>query len=223
MAGQSTVLADSSLLSRLDRALLPVERFMALISGIAAFSLMFLAAYSVAGRQLDKTFLAPLFDAVGLMDGPLMGYVDYIEALMPLIAIMGVSYVQREGGHIRMDIIIGRFKGRLLWAFELFGVLLMLLLMTALVWGSWSHFDRSFDCARPLCSRDSSIDIGLPIWPSKLVVPIAFAVVSTRLLLQAVAYGRAMVLGLASPAAVPLPQSAAQQAQAEADQLGDES
>jgi len=220
MAGQSTVLADSSLLSRLDRALLPVERFMALISGIAAFSLMFLAAYSVSGRQLDKTFVAPFFDAIGLMDGPLLGYVDYIEALMPLIAILGVSYVQREGGHIRMDIIIGRFKGRLLWMFELFGVLLMLLLMTALVWGSWSHFDRSFDCARPLCSRDSSIDVSLPIWPSKLIVPVAFTVVSARLLLQAVAYGRAMVLGLDAPAAVPLPQSAAQQAQAEADQLG---
>jgi len=219
MAGHSTVLADSSLLSRLDRALLPLERFMALISGIAAFSLMFLAAYSVAGRQLDKTFAAPLFDAISLMDGPLMGYVDYIESLMPLIAILGVSYVQREGGHIRMDIIIGRFKGQMYWALELFGVLLMLLLMTALVWGSWSHFDRSFDCARPLCSRDSSIDIGLPIWPSKLVVPVAFAIVSARLLLQAIAYGRAMILGLETPVAVPLPQSAAQQAQSEADHL----
>ena len=108
MAGASTVLEDSSLLSRLDRALLPVEKFTALISGLAAFSLMFLAAYSVSGRQLDKTFLAPFLDSIGLMDGPLLGYVDYIEALMPLIAIMGVSYVQRDGGHIRMDIIIGQ-------------------------------------------------------------------------------------------------------------------
>ena len=35
MAGNSTVLQDSSLLSRLDRALLPVEKVMALISGLA--------------------------------------------------------------------------------------------------------------------------------------------------------------------------------------------
>jgi len=172
MAGASTVLEDSSLLSRLDRALLPVERFTALISGLAAFSLMFLAAYSVAGRQFDKTVIAPFLDSIGLMDGPLLGYVDYIEALMPLIAIMGVSYVQREGGHIRMDILIGALKGRLLWFFELLSILLILFLMLALLWGAWSHFDRSFDCARPLCSRDSSIDIGLPIWPSKLVVTI---------------------------------------------------
>lgn len=219
MAGSSTVLQDDSLISRLDRMLLPIERFTALISGIAAFSLMFLAAYSVAGRQLDKTFLAPFFDSIGLMDGPLLGYVDYIEALMPLIAIMGVSYVQREGAHIRMDIIIGQMKGRLLWFFELLTVLLMLALMIALVWGAWSHFDRSFDCARPLCSRDSSIDISLPIWPSKLVVPVAFGVLVLRLLLQASAYARAFWLNIERPVGVPLIQSAADQAMAEAEQL----
>jgi TRAP-type C4-dicarboxylate transport system permease small subunit len=221
MAGTSTVLEDSSVLSRLDRTLLPIEKIMALVSGIAAFSLMFLAAYSVSGRQLDKTALAPLFDSIGLMDGPLLGYVDYIEALMPLIAIMGVSYVQREGAHIRMDILVGQLKGRLLWLVELITILLMLTLMIALVWGAWSHFDRSFDCARPLCSRDSSIDISLPIWPSKLVVPVAFAVLALRLVLQAVGYARAFWLNLERPVAVPLIQSAADQALAEAKQLGE--
>ena len=204
MAGSAAVLEDSSSLSRLDRALRPIERSMAFLSGFAAFSLMFLAAYSVSGRQLDRTFLAPVFDALGVMDGPMPGYVDYIEALMPLIAIMGVSYVQREGGHIRMDIIIGALKGRVLWFFELISVLLILVLMVALVWGAWAHFDRSFDCARPLCSRDSSIDIGLPIWPSKLIVPAAFFVLCLRLVLQAVGYGRALWLNLERPVAVPL-------------------
>lgn len=205
MAGASTVLEDSSVLSRLDKALLPIERVMALLSGLAAFSLMFLAAYSVTGREF--------------FEAPLMGYVDLIEMLMPLIAIMGVSYVQRNGGHIRMDIIIGAMRGRLLWLIELIMVLLILILMIALVWGSWAHFDRSFDCARPFCSRDSSIDISLPIWPSKLIVPIAFAVLCARLVLQAVGYARAFWLNLESPVAVPLIQSVAAQARAEAEAL----
>ncbi|MGK7654675.1 MULTISPECIES: TRAP transporter small permease subunit [unclassified Roseovarius] len=205
MAGASTVLSDSSLLSRLDRALLPLERFMALLSGIAAFSLMFLAAYSVSGRKF--------------FDAPLAGYVDYIEVLMPLIAIMGVSYVQREGGHIRMDILIGNLSGRLLWFLELLTVLLVLVLIVALVWGSWAHFDRSFDCARPLCSRDSTIDIGLPVWPAKLVVPVALGVLVVRLVLQAVGYGRAFLRGLERPVAVPLALSVAEQAALEAEQL----
>ncbi|MEX0369993.1 MAG: TRAP transporter small permease subunit [Tateyamaria sp.] len=205
MAGASTVLEDSSVLSRLDRALLPVERVMALLSGVAAFSLMFLAAYSVSAREF--------------FEKPLLGYVDYIEALMPLIVIMGVSYVQRSGSHIRMDIIVGAMRGRLLWFVELLMVVLILVLMIALVWGSWAHFDRSFDCARPWCSRDSSIDVSLPIWPSKLLVPVAFAVLCARLVLQAVGYARAFWLNLESPVAVPLIQSVAAQARAEAEAL----
>ena len=72
MAGGAAVLEDSSLLSRLDRALLPIERFCALLSGLAIFSLMFLAAYSVISRKF--------------FGAPMMGYIDYIEAAMPIIA-----------------------------------------------------------------------------------------------------------------------------------------
>jgi len=198
MAGSSAVLEDSSLLSKLDRALLPIERFCALMSGVAIFSLMFLAAYSVTGRKFFAS--------------PLAGYVDYIEAAMPIIAIMGVSYVQRDGTHIRMDMLVSRLRGRLLWLFELISVLLM-------TWGAWDHFDRSFDCARPWCSRDSSIDIGIPAWPSKLVVPVAFGVLALRLLLQAWGYGRALILGLENPVAVPLNLSVAEQARLEAEAL----
>ncbi|MGR3614643.1 MAG: TRAP transporter small permease subunit, partial [Paracoccaceae bacterium] len=166
---------------------------------------MFLAAYSVTGRKFFAS--------------PLPGYVDYIEAAMPLIAIMGVSYVQRDGSHIRMDMLVGKLKGRALWFFELISVLLMLVLIVALMWGAWDHFDRSFDCARPWCSRDSSIDIGLPIWPSKLVVPVAFGVLVARLLLQVWGYGRAFVLGLENPVAVPLNLSVAEQARLEAETM----
>jgi TRAP-type C4-dicarboxylate transport system permease small subunit len=205
MAGSAAVLEDSSLLSRLDRALLPIERFCALLSGLAIFSLMFLAAYSVVARKF--------------FGSPMLGYIDYIEAAMPIIAIMGISYVQRDGTHIRMDMLVGSLIGRVLWFFELVSVLLILALVVALTWGAWEHFGRSFDCSRPWCSRDSSIDIGLPTWPSKLVVPFAFAVLVLRLLLQAVGYGRALVLGLDNPVAVPLNLTVAEQARIEADSL----
>ena len=208
MAGSAAVLEDSSLLSKLDRALLPLERFCALLSGLAIFSLMFLAAYSVTGRKFFSS--------------PMAGYVDYIEAAMPIIAIMGVSYVQRDGSHIRMDMLVNALKGRVLWLFELISVLLMLLLIVALTWGAWEHFDRSFDCARPLCSRDSSIDIGIPLWPSKLVVPVAFGILVLRLVLQAWGYARALILGLENPVAVPLSLSIAEQAMAEAAILEDD-
>ena len=207
MAGATAILEDGSLVSRLDRQLLKLERILALMSGLAVFALMLLAVVSVGGRNAANA--------------PLPGYVDWIEQAMPLIAVMGIAYVQRDGGHIRMDILISRLHGRALWLFELISVLLILVLILALVWGSWSHFDRSFDFAAPLWSRDSSIDISLPIWPAKLLVPVAFSVLCLRLLLQIWGYGRAMILGLEHPVAVPLIQSAAAQAAAEAEQLSE--
>jgi TRAP-type C4-dicarboxylate transport system permease small subunit len=203
MAGRAAVLQDDSTLSRLDRTLFRVEGWLALLSGIAVFSLMLLAVASVGGRNF--------------FNQPLPGYVDWIQQAMPLIAFMGVAYTQRLGGHIRMDILVGALRGRPLWAAEFVTTFAMLVLMVLLVWGSWAHFARSFDFSAPLWSRDSSMDIALPLWPAKLLAPVAFAVLCLRLVLQLWGYARAFVLGLVEPVAVPLVQSAAEQAAAEAE------
>ena len=108
---------------------------------------------------------------------------------------------------------------RALWVAEFITTLAALFLIVLLVWGSWSHFDRSFDLSKPLWSRDSTIDIGLPVWPSKLLVPVAFLVLSLRLLFQIYGYGRALLLGLERPVSLPLIQTVAEQAREEAEQL----
>lgn len=205
MSGAASVLSDDSILSKLDRSLFRVEGWLALVSGLAVFSLMLLAVVSVGGRNFFSQ--------------PLPGYVDWIEQIMPLIAFMGVAYTQRVGGHIRMDIFVGMFQGRALWMIELITTLLVLLLMVLLVWGSWAHFERSFDWNAQMWSRDSSIDIALPIWPAKLLAPIAFSVLSLRLMLQAWGFGRAFIEGAERPVAVPLIESTAVQAAREAAQL----
>ncbi|MGR3696872.1 MAG: TRAP transporter small permease subunit [Roseovarius sp.] len=205
MAGSASVLSDSSLLSHLDRHLYRLERLLALLSGLAVFSIMILAVISVSGRNF--------------FNQPVPGYVDWIEQIMPLIAFMGVAYTQRDGGHIRMDVVVGMLRGRSLWLVELITTLAVLILMLLLVWGSWAHFQRSFDWAAPMWSRDSTIDIGLPIWPAKILAPIAFAVLSLRLALQVWAYGRAFISGSEQPVAVPLIEDVATQAAREAAQL----
>lgn len=205
MAGASPVLEDGSHLSRIDRGLLRLERFFALLAGLAIFSLMLLAVRSVGGRVI--------------FNAPLSGYVDWIEQLMSLIAILAVSFAQRDGTHIRMDILVSHLKGRALWLFELVGVLLILALVLLLIWGSWAHFQRSFDWNAPMWSRDSTTDINLPIWPAKLLVPVAFSVLALRLCVQVVGYGRALLQGLEAPVAVPMVLDVAAQAAAEAEGL----
>jgi len=195
MISASSVLVDGTLLSRLDRRLYRVEMGLALICGLAVFSLMLLAVVSVGGRHF--------------FNQPLPGYVDWIEQVMPLIAFVGVAFCQRNGGHIRMDILVGQLRGRALWLAEFSSTFAMLVLMLLLVWGSWAHFDRSFDWSAPLWSRDSSLDIRLPLWPAKLLVPISFAVLSLRLALQLWGFGRSLVSGSSRPVAVPLIESAA--------------
>lgn len=203
MAGSASVLQDGSTLSRLDRALFRVETALALVAGIGVLGLMLLAVGSVGGRNF--------------FGRPLPGYVDWIEQAMPLIAFLGVSYTMRIGGHIRMDIVVGAFRGRLLWAVEWLTTLLVLLLLLLLIWGSWAHFLRSFDLAAPMFSRDSTIDIGLPVWPAKLLVPFAFTVLALRLVLQLWGYGRAFLSGTDQPVAVPLIESPAAVAAREAE------
>jgi TRAP-type C4-dicarboxylate transport system permease small subunit len=205
MAGASLVLSDDSRLSKIDHLLLRVELKLALLSGLAVFGLMLLAVVSVSGRNF--------------FNQPLPGYVDWIEQAMPLIAFMGVSFTQREGGHIRMDMVVGALRGRALYLVEIITTLAILILMLLLVWGSWAHFQRSFDFGAPMWSRDSSMDIGLPIWPAKLLVPVAFGVLCLRLILQLCAYVRAFARNDPRPVAVPLVVDAATQAAMEAEHV----
>ncbi len=155
-----------------------LERVLALVSGFAIFSLVILAVISVGGRNF--------------FNSPIAGYVDWLEQVMPLIAFLGISYTQRNDGHIRMDMLVGRLRGRWLWLAELLATLAMLTVMLLLVWGTFSHFLRSFDISAPLWSRDSSIDIALPLWPAKLLVPLAFSVLCLRLFLQFLGFSRAL-------------------------------
>lgn len=205
MAGSSHILSDNSALSVLDRALYRIESALAVLSGLAVFALMVMAVVSVGGRNF--------------FNQPLPGYVDWIEQAMALIAFMAISMTQRDGGHIRMDIVVGALRGRVLWLVELLTTLIVLALILLLIWGSWAHFQRSFDFSQPLWSRDSSIDIGLPLWPAKLLAPVAFSVLALRLALQALGFGAAFLSGAARPVAVPLVISAAEAAAAEAAQL----
>ena len=201
MAMKAAVREDDSTLSRLDRALYRIEGWFGLLSGFAVFALMLLAVYSVGGRNF--------------FNSPVRGYVDWIEVTMPLIAFMGISYAQRDGGHIRMDILVSRLRGRALWIAEFVSTFLILVVILLLIWGSWAHFGRSVDWNAPLYSRDSTIDIKLPIWPAKILVPIAFSILALRLLLQLWGYLRAILTNHA--VAVPLIEDVATIAAREAE------
>jgi TRAP-type C4-dicarboxylate transport system permease small subunit len=116
-----------------------------------------------------------------------------------------------------MDIVISHLHRRALWISELLSVVLMLFVTLVLVYGSYLHFWRAYDIG------DSSLDINLPTWPAKLVVPFALTVLALRLLLQLWGYVRAIRQNSEQPVAVPLIESAADVAAKEAEAVFNES
>ena len=112
-----------------------------------------------------------------------------------------------------MDMLVGQLRGRWLWLTEFLSTLLMLLVCLVLAYGSWLHFWRAYDLG------DSSLDIHLPTWPAKLVVPVALAVLCLRLMIQLWGYLRALRSGTTEPVAVPLVEDAATVAAREAESV----
>jgi TRAP-type C4-dicarboxylate transport system permease small subunit len=202
----ATVLEDGSLLSRSDRFFFRIESLLNLASGVAIFLLVMMATVNILGRWLFSS--------------PISGYVDWVEQAMPFIALLGIAYTQRVGGHIRMDIVVGQLKGRWLWFTELLTTFAMLILTLALIYGSYLHFWRSYTIG------DSSLDINLPTWPAKLVVSFSLAILALRLVLHLWGYARALRKGGDQPVAVPLIESprtvAVKEAQAVTGEQDDE-
>ncbi|MES9856798.1 MAG: TRAP transporter small permease [Sedimenticola sp.] len=199
MSASETVHEDSSRLSFADRTFFRFESFLNLAGGVVIFLLVFLATANVLGRWIFSL--------------PIDGYVDWVEQAMAFIAFLGIAYTKRLGGHIRMDMMIGRLRGRVLWSVELLSVCLMFLVTLVLIYGSWLHFLRAYTIG------DSSMDIDLPTWPAKLVVPFALTVLALRLILQMWGYLRAIKEGSDEPIGVPLVESAAAVAAKEAESL----
>ena len=175
-----------------DRLLSFVEDALNLLAGLMIFALMFLGMLQIILRTAFKS--------------PMFGYIDYVELGMIGFAMFSISQVQRLGGHVRMEIVVGHLKGSALWAAEVLGVLVQVFIVAVLIPYSWSHFKRSWDFG------DSTIDIELAVWPAKLVVPIMLGVLLLRLIIQLLGYTRLMMNPSLPPAAVPVMKTVEQQA-----------
>ncbi len=199
MSSTSQIREDNSRLSQLDQVLFRIEKVFTLAAGSVVLLLMLLSVVQILGRKFFNL--------------PVPGFIDWVEQLMPIFAFLGIAYCQRLGGHIRMDIVVGQLKGRPLWFAEALSCFLMLLVVSILIYGTYLHFERAW------VNGDSSVDLHLPTWPAKLIVPIAFSVLWLRLILQFWGYCRAFLENAVTPVAVPLIEDAAQQAKREAESL----
>lgn len=99
--------------------------------------------------------------------------------LFALIFLLGAGYTLKHDGHVRIDILYGRFSPRMrAWVDLIGGLVFLLPLCGLLVWMGWDGFMASW------AVNEGSPDAGgLSRWPIKLAIPLGF----TLLLLQGVA------------------------------------
>ncbi len=182
-------------LSVADRFLMPFEDFANLCAALAIFLLMILGVLQIGMRSI--------------FNAPITGYIDLVELSMASMAFLGAAYCQRVGAHIRMELLVGRLHGRALWVAEIFGTLVALFIVGVLIWYSAGHFVRSFTLG------DTTIDAEFPVWPSKLLVPVAFSLWFLRLSVQLWGAVRMFLNPALAPEAVVISKAVAEQAQDE--------
>ena len=162
-----------AVLRRVDAFVTTIENAFNLVAGILIFALMALGVVQIVLRTI---FAAPL-----------LGYIDIVELSMVGFAVLAIAYVQRVGGHVRMELLIQKLKGRYLWAAELLGTALAIFIVSVLIPYSYAHFQRAFEFG------DSTIDLELATWPAKLIVPVALSLLVIRLCIQFFGYLRLLL------------------------------
>jgi C4-dicarboxylate transporter DctQ subunit len=176
---------DSSgvaLLRQADNYLSHAEDAMNLIAALAVFFLMAVGVAQIVGRTI--------------FDFAIYGYIDWIEQTSSLFAFLGIAYVQRYGSHIGMDLTMG-WSTPIRWKLQLFGVLVAIAIVTVLIYASFDFFLRAYQLG------DSTMDIKLPTWPAKMMVPLALSLLWLRLVLQICGYLRMIAYPKAEPVAIP--------------------
>ena len=148
-----------------------------------------------------------------IFNNPMTGYIDLVELSMAGMAFLGAAYTQRMGAHVRMELLVGQLSGRAYWIAEIVATALGMFIVAVLILYGWDHFVRSYELG------DTTIDAKFPIWPSKLIVPIAFSFWFLRLAVQLAGSVRLFLNPTLEPQGVVFIKDAAEHAQEEIDEV----
>jgi TRAP-type mannitol/chloroaromatic compound transport system permease small subunit len=102
--------------------------------------------------------------------------------LFALVFLLGAGYTLKHNGHVRIDVLYGRFTPRTRAWIDLVGSLFFLLPTAGLIaWLGWTVFANSYDIGE--MSSDAG---GLSRWPIKLAIPVGFTLLALQGLSEAI-------------------------------------
>ena len=157
----------------IDRWLSRLETSLGLLSALFILALMLMGVVQIAMRVIWNL--------------PIPGYIDYVELMMVVIAFASIGYAERLGAHIRMDFLPNNVSGPRRVLLELVLDSIALFTVGILIYATWFSFLRAWQIG------DSTMDMHIPIWPSKLVLCVALGLLWLRLALSTIGYGWSLV------------------------------
>lgn len=156
-------------LRRLSRAIDAVNGLIGRILAWVAVILIALGVINVLGRYIGAHLGMQLSSNV-LLEAQTQAF--------NLIFLLGAAWLLMRGGHIRVDILYGRFGPRLREWVDLIGHALILLPFSlVMMWLSWDYVMRSW--SRLEVSPNPG---GLPLYPIKTVILLAFLLLALQAL-----------------------------------------
>lgn len=97
-------------------------------------------------------------------------FLDIQWYLYSIVFLCAAGYTLKHNQHVRIDLVSGMLSARTRAWIDIFGGVFMLLPVCIIIfWYGWSAFQEAYRIQE--ASQDAG---GLPRWPIKLVVPIAF-------------------------------------------------
>ncbi len=152
---------------RLSRTIDAVNGVIGRILAWVAVLLIVLGVINVVGRYLGA-HLGMQLSSNAVLEAQTQAF--------NLIFLLGAAWLLMRGGHIRVDILYGRFGPRLREWVDLIGhVLILIPFSLTMMWLSWDYVMRSW--TRLEVSPNPG---GLPLYPIKTVILLAFLLLALQ-------------------------------------------
>jgi TRAP-type C4-dicarboxylate transport system permease small subunit len=142
----------------------PISRVMNRVATVALFCMMFL---TIADVFLRKVFSRSI-----------LGTVEVTEFLMLILVFFALAQTEALNGHVKVDLVMGRFSERTQAAVDVITQVICFLLFGLFTWSALVYSEKMREAA------EVSQDLWLPIYPFVYVVVAGCAILSLALLIK---------------------------------------
>jgi TRAP-type mannitol/chloroaromatic compound transport system permease small subunit len=113
------------------------------------------------------SMLASAADALGgrLLNRPVPGAVEGATNMMAIIVFGSLAYVQRQRGHIRVELLYSNARPRIQAALDVLNDLIVIVFFSLLAWQAWDFAMSSYEIGEA-----ASGIVRFPLYPAKFVI-----------------------------------------------------